>query len=99
MATREVEVFRCWDDKTWDTDVVTIEDPGDDQDEEVEKRAVCAGFEALRNSADLPWFVGVYCDYGRQGSEEEADEVVEGLDSAERAALDRQLEKFAPPTA
>jgi hypothetical protein len=40
MATREVEVFRCWDDKTWDTDVVTIEDPGDDQDEEVEKRCV-----------------------------------------------------------
>ena len=57
-STREIEVYRCWDDRTWDTECVEI--PADTPEEKVEEVAASAALEALRHSADLPVVVGVY---------------------------------------
>ncbi len=59
IATREVEVYRCWDDRTWDTEFVEI--PADTPENDIGKAAEHAALEAMRNSADLPVVVGVYC--------------------------------------
>jgi hypothetical protein len=56
--TREIEVYRCWDDRTWDTEFVEI--PADTPEENIEAVAASAALEALRHSADLPVVVGVY---------------------------------------
>ena len=55
---REIEVYRCWDDHTWDTEIVDI--PADTPEEKIEEVAEKAALEALRHSADLPVVVGVY---------------------------------------
>ncbi len=62
IETREVEVFRCWDNGTWDTDWVEI--PASTLPEDVEDVATQAGFDAIASSADQPFFVGLYCDPG-----------------------------------
>lgn len=56
--TREIEVYRCWDNRTWDTEFVEI--PADTPEEKIEEAAGKAALEALRHSADLPVMVGVY---------------------------------------
>jgi len=56
--TREIEVYRCWDDRTWDTELVDI--PADTPKEKIEEVAASAALEGLRHSADLPVVVGVY---------------------------------------
>lgn len=69
--TQTVEVFRCWDDRTWDTAFVEI--PADTAAEDVEETAVHAAYEDLRNSADLPFFIGIYC-FGEEDSEDDQDD-------------------------
>jgi hypothetical protein len=56
--TREIEVYRCWDDYTWDTEFVAI--PADTPEEKIEEAAEKATLAALRQGADLPVMVGVY---------------------------------------
>ena len=58
---REIEVYRCWDDHAWDTELVDI--PAATPDEKIEEVAGRAALEALRHSADLPVVVGVYHVY------------------------------------
>ena len=55
---REIEVYRCWDDHTWDTEFVEI--PDDTPDDEIGLAAEHVTLEALRHSADLPVMIGVY---------------------------------------
>jgi hypothetical protein len=54
--TREIEVYRCWDDHTWDTKSVDI--PADTPDEKIEEVAANAALEALRHSAGRLRHVG-----------------------------------------
>ena len=58
---REIEVYRCWDDHTWDTEFVDV--PAGTPEEKIEEDAASAAMEALRHSADLPVIVGVYHVY------------------------------------
>ena len=61
MTTREIEVFRLWDDNTWDTEFVDV--PSDvDVTDELALQHACelATFSDLHCSADLPVVVGVY---------------------------------------
>ena len=55
---REIEAYRCWDDHTWDTDMVEV--PDDTPDDQLQAAVEHATLEAMRNSADLPVMVGVY---------------------------------------
>jgi hypothetical protein len=57
---RQIEVIRCWDDSTWDTDFVEIDYNPDMSDSELRAAAEAAVFEALSGSADLPVFIGIY---------------------------------------
>lgn len=58
LKTREVEVYRCWEDHTWDTEFVEV--PADTPEAQLGEVCQHVALENLRNSADLPCMVGVY---------------------------------------
>ena len=58
---REIEVIRCWDDKTWDTEMVEVEDSDLEADDcELRQIAEERTLEQLSGSANLPVYVGLY---------------------------------------
>jgi hypothetical protein len=58
LKTREVEVYRCWEDRTWDTEFVEV--PADTPEAQLAEVCQHVALENLRNSADLPCMVGIY---------------------------------------
>lgn len=55
---RQVEVYRCWDDGTWDTGMVDI--PDDTPEEDIERVAKDRTIELMADSPDLLCICGLY---------------------------------------
>ena len=71
-TTRTIEYFRCWSDRTWDTDFIEI--PADTPDNEIEA-AVRFYAQQIDWVEDPPMFVGVYCTMDDEGfSADEEDD-------------------------
>jgi len=60
----EIEVIRCWNDKTWDTEMIEVDESDMEADDcELQQIAEERTLRQLNGSADLPVYVGIYC-YG-----------------------------------
>jgi hypothetical protein len=58
--TLQVEYFRCWDDRTWDTDVLQLRGDLDPSDYVAIQRAIKEAARKIDWRDEMPVLVGLY---------------------------------------